>query len=164
MVKKKMLIKKYDFIFNSNILYKIFLKLMRNGSKTTIQNIIYLILNQIIFIKYFKIFRVCIKIILFFEIILRLIIYVNFKIFRKNKNKFINKKIIPIKLFKSFRYIIALNWFINALKKRQEKKIFWKMYFEIFDIIFKNKGFSLTQKKKFQLLLIKNRGNITYKW
>ena len=161
-------IKKNDPIFCSKFLYKFISNLINGGNIIFFEKLYYILLKQLFFISSFKCFRNKLCILIFYELIIKLIVFFKLKIIKpktikQTKKNLKNKKIIPIKLIKNKRFIVAIKWFNIKLLTIKNKKILWRIFNEIYILLFLSATSAVKKKKKnYKILLLNNQTNITY--
>ena len=162
-------IKKKDPIYCSKFLNKFIANLINVGNIIFFEKLYYILLKQLFFINNFKSFRSNLSILIFYELVVKLIVFFKLKIIKPKvikqvKKNLKNKKIIPIKLIKNKRFIVAIKWFNIKLLTIANKKILWRIFNEIHSLLFLNSLLVKKKKKNYKILLLNNRTNITYKW
>lgn len=111
--------KNFDYFYKSKLLVKIISATTKAGLIKKSSNFFYAFFIQITYLKFFKSFRWNLSILLVFEIMTRLEIFVSLRIFKKevkSKLKTIKRTIIPVNLFKAVKYKTPTLWFVHSLK------------------------------------------------
>jgi ribosomal protein S7 len=83
---------------------------------------------------------------------------------KKKKKKLHRLRAVPFPIQPRRQYVLALHWWSNAIKRREEQTLANRIFFEFTDFLVYNKTTALRDFNNLVYLVIKNRSYSNFRW